>query len=274
MSKAQIVEALYEKFSKTMRVAMPALIEEYDFETQKASVKIDIKELFQNGNSQEYPVISEVPVIFPMSGGASFTMPVVRGDTCMLIFADRDIEKWLLGARNEPVNSRRAHHLSDAIAIMGLKSFNVRSKVVNNTDVLLSYEGSEIILKPEGKVEINSASEVNCNTQVMNINCKNANIKSEESTNVECKNSSITASELASINGNLKVTGDVEITGTTLIEDKLTTNNGIENSGGNLVSGGITYENHTHQYQDLQEAVNEAGPCALVKAPTNSGGPQ
>ena len=325
MSKgqAEVINDLMRKISDSMRVAMPASIESYDFKTQKADIKIDMQELYQNGTSLDYPVLSGVPVIFPRCGGASITMPVLRGDTCLVMFLDRDSTAWLLGGKNVKPKSMRSHHLSDAVAIMGLCPFTNKSPAKNNTDMLISFDGSFITLKPKGIIDITSAKEINVKTEGVIINCKNANVMAEESIDVTCKNVTVKASsnlavecqnanikvteilnaqcqtltakvsesaqvecQNASIKasgtidtetpnftqkGNMKIDGNVEVTGTSLLRGKLTSQNGIENSGANLISNGKVLETHTHTYQDVTTVIAPDGPCTVTKVPTNSG---
>lgn len=201
MSKgqAEIIDGLMQKISSSIRVAMPASIESYDFKTQKADIKIDMQELYQNDTGLEYPVLSGVPVIFPRCGGASITMPISRGDTCLVVFLDRDSTSWLLGGKGLKPKSMRNHHLSDAVAIMGLSPFTSKSPAKNNTDMLISFDGSSITLKPKGIIEIHTAKEVNIKTESVVINCKTADIKAEEAIAVECKSASVKAQESIAI---------------------------------------------------------------------------
>jgi phage gp45-like len=275
---SEVIEALQKKIAANLRVAMPAIIKKYDFKTQRADVAIDIKELYYDGSSSDYPMISGVPVIFPSSGGASITMPVKVGDGCLLIFLDRDGRNWLLGASGLAPQSRRVHHLSDAVAIIGLTAFNKVSNAENNEDVLLKFSGSNIRLKPGGIIDIHNAKEVNVKTENVVINCKNAKVNAEESANIETKTANIKASETINMEtpiftqkGNMKIEGNVEITGTSLLKDKLTSQNGIENSGANLVSNGKVFETHTHLYQDVTVVIAPEGlPCQVTKIPTPS----
>lgn len=325
MSKgqAEVINDLMRKISGGVRVAMPASIESYDFKTQKADIKIDMQELYHNGTSLDYPVLSGVPVIFPRCGGASITMPISRGDTCLVMFLDRDSTAWLLGGKNLKPKSMRSHHLSDAVAIMGLSPFTNKSPSKNNTDMLISFDGSFVTLKPKGIIDITSAKEINVKTEGVIINCKNANVTAEESIDVtcknvtvkassnlavECQNANIKATEIlnaqcqtltakvsesaqvecqnASIKasstidtetpnftqkGNMKIDGMLEVTGTSLLTGKLTSQNGIENSGANLISNGKVLETHTHTYQDVTTVIAPDGPCTVTKVPTNSG---
>ena len=211
MSKgqAEIINDLMQKISNSIRVAMPASVESYDFKTQKADIKIDMQELYQNETSLDYPVLSGVPVIFPRCGGASITMPIVRGDTCLVMFLDRDSTSWLLGGKNTKPKSMRSHHLSDAVAIMGLSPFTSKSPAKNNTDMLISFDGSFITLKPKGTIDIHTAKEINIKTENVIINCKTALVKSEETVAIECKSASVKAQENIAIEcktANIKAT--------------------------------------------------------------------
>ena len=94
---SEFLNKLAEKLSTSIRVSLPGIIEDYDFKTQKADIKIDMQELYEDGSTLDYPVLTGVPIIFPRSGGASMSLPVVRGDYCLILFLDRDISNWLIG---------------------------------------------------------------------------------------------------------------------------------------------------------------------------------
>ncbi|WPY01545.1 hypothetical protein Trichorick_01458 (plasmid) [Candidatus Trichorickettsia mobilis] len=204
-SLSDVLEALMNKINTELNVSIPGVIEKYDFKTQKANVRINIKP-YQKVDV-DFPIVPNVPVVFPRSGGASLTMPVKKGDGCLLVFSDLDAKSWLLGADNVKPQTSRRHHLTDAIAIIGLNPFTKASQAENNEDVLLSYADSKVRLKPNGIIDIHNAKEVNVKTESVIINCKNANVKAEESITAECKNASITSSENTSIdckNANIK----------------------------------------------------------------------
>jgi len=211
---SEVIEALQKKIATNLRVAMPAIIKKYDFKTQQADVQIDIKELYHDGSHSDYPMISGVPVIFPRSGGASITMPVKAGDGCLLVFLDRDASSWLLGASRAVPQSRRVHHLSDAVAIIGLTPFSKVSNAENNEDVLLQFSDSKIRLKPGGIIDIHNAFEVNIKTENVIINCKNASIKAEENINAECKTAQVKSSENTAVeckNASVKAAENISI---------------------------------------------------------------
>jgi len=246
-SNASLIQALTRKISSNLRVAMPATIEEYDFTTQKASVQIDIKELFDNETSIDYPVISDVPVIFPRSGGASFTMPINRGDNCLIMFLDRDLTAWLLGASKKKPNSQRMHDLNDAVIMMGLNPLSTKSLAKNNTDLLITYDGSNIVLKPNGEMDINSAKALNIKAENIVINCTNANIKASGEINTEAPSFKQKGEFI--IDGNFKVTGNSSLKG------NVTCDSTIQGEA-IKTSSGIDLATHKHSYNEAQNGSN------------------
>ena len=75
-----------------------------------------------NRVTKNYPLLVDVPVVFPRGGGCTLTFPVKAGDECLVIFADRCIDFWWQnGGVQEPVDDR-VHDLSDAFCIVGPQS--------------------------------------------------------------------------------------------------------------------------------------------------------
>lgn len=139
-------------------VCLPARIVSYSHKKQNASVKPVIRRQYTDGVIQDMPVIKNVPVVWPRSGGASLTFPVKRDDYCMLVFADRAIDSWLNQGGESTPNDRRMHSLNDAVAIMGIMPFSDNSKAENNDDVLLTFSDNFLRLKPNGNSEIVSGT--------------------------------------------------------------------------------------------------------------------
>lgn len=124
---AEVLRAALDSRLGTLHVALPGRVESYDAAKRRA----DVQPLVRQGYVDEagarvverLPVIADVPVVFPGSGGVRVTWPVNRGDTVLLIFCSASIDKWLaVGGDVDPLDDRR-HTLSDAVAIPGLMDF-------------------------------------------------------------------------------------------------------------------------------------------------------
>lgn len=122
---AQVIQRAIDARLADLRVALPGRIESFDPETQLARVKPLIHETHETPGGEAtapLPIVSDVPVQFPGGGGFVVTFPVAAGDPCWLVFADRALDAWLQSGRDgEPVDLRR-HALSDAVAILGVRS--------------------------------------------------------------------------------------------------------------------------------------------------------
>lgn len=139
--------ALSKAISAGLRVAMPGIIQSFDPETATCVVQPAIMgtKTDEAGNEQSAPLalLADVPVHFQCGGGVTLTFPIKAGDECLIIFSDRCIDFWWQsGGVQEPVDSRQ-HNLSDAIAIVGLRSEPRKiSGISTNTAQMRSDDGS------------------------------------------------------------------------------------------------------------------------------------
>ena len=120
-------------------------IQSFDPLTQTAQVTMNYTKTFflpnalGNYTAQQanYPVILQAPVIILGGGNGAITFPIAKGDECLILFNDRDIDNWWSsGSTNGPVATGRLHSFSDAVVLVGLRSV---------PNILLDYNSS----KPE-----------------------------------------------------------------------------------------------------------------------------
>jgi hypothetical protein len=121
---AEVLDRAIRSRLARLRVSLPGVIESYDPATRTATVKPLLKETRFDEAGEEHvealPMVCQVPVQFPGGGGFEITFPVAKGDSCMLLFADRALDKWLAsGQDSDPIDLRR-HDLSDAVALLGV----------------------------------------------------------------------------------------------------------------------------------------------------------
>ena len=73
-------------------------------------------------NVISFPVLVQCPVMVYSGGGGYLSMPIGAGDTCLVLFHDRDIDSWYASGATTTPNSNRMHSLSDGLAIVGFRS--------------------------------------------------------------------------------------------------------------------------------------------------------
>lgn len=143
-----------------IHTAIPARIISYD--SSKSQVTVKPYGVFMSGNrSLDYPLISGVPVVMPMTIGKScgIAFPIAPGDDCLLIFAEQDIGCWLDGA--DPDISM-THALSNAVAICGLSSNQnaAANKATQDSIMRLYNSGTTIDLKKDSVVISQGSSRI------------------------------------------------------------------------------------------------------------------
>ena len=108
---AEVLTSERKTINEQLRVALPGVIQSFDPDTVTAVVQPAIRyiERDNDGNkaTKDYPLLVDVPVVFPRGGGCTLTFPVKEGDECLVIFADRCIDFWWQsGGIQEPVDGR------------------------------------------------------------------------------------------------------------------------------------------------------------------------
>ena len=121
---ADLAELIRDSFSELIsdvHVCMPAEIIKYDADTMTCSAQPLIKRRFyQRKEAEKYPVINNIPVVFPRTATALIRLPVTKGDIVKLVFADHELSNWISsdGRANEYLD-KRYHHINDCFAEVG-----------------------------------------------------------------------------------------------------------------------------------------------------------
>ena len=112
--------------------------------------------------TREYPPIyPRVMFIGTVDNGIDYK--VQKGDEVLVFFCDRELESWWLTGEVSQLNSLRTHHLSDCVAIAGLRSQPLTTKTDSNLNIKsngmgINIEGNSITINADSEVKINSPS--------------------------------------------------------------------------------------------------------------------
>lgn len=144
-------QALRRQIGFNTHVALPAVVQSYNSQKQTVEAQPTVRERIITPDNQiqyvQYPLLINVPVIFPQVGNFQFTFPISQGDECLIIFSDVSIDNWWLkGNVQNPVEQRR-HDLSDGMAIFGLVN---QSKLQGRQKPAVPSDGMAIINTENG----------------------------------------------------------------------------------------------------------------------------
>ncbi len=134
MDRAQLLNDLQEAIRSSLDgrqvgiwTAMPCIVQSVNFTNMTIEAQPAIQGTLSDQNGKEtsvdYPLLINVPIVFPSAGGFTITFPIAQGDEVLVIFASRCIDAWWQngGNANRPME-KRMHDLSDGFAIPGPKS--------------------------------------------------------------------------------------------------------------------------------------------------------
>lgn len=154
-----LLKTLMNNLSNNLRVAIPGIIEAFDPVTQTATVQPALREKIANRDLyQEWvniPLLLDVPIVLPRAGGFVLTMPVQKGDECLVIFSDMCIDAFFSNGGVQNQLEKRRHDLSDGIAIMGMWSQpNKISNYSTTAAELRSLDGNTKISMNTGTINM------------------------------------------------------------------------------------------------------------------------
>jgi hypothetical protein len=138
--------------------AMPGRVEKYFPGAQSANVQLVVKarSVGESGDVQaeEIATLTAVPVLHVGGGGFRVVCPVATGDTCLVVFASRSIDKWT--AQGGIVDPATEHHhdISDGVAIVGLRDYKHLLKNAPTDRLSLGHDAGATIEISQSKVRV------------------------------------------------------------------------------------------------------------------------
>lgn len=147
-----------QKKNTMMQINCHQVGEIVSFNPDKQTAEVQIKMSLEiNGEIKQYPLLIDCPCIILSGGEGALTMPISAGDSCLVLFNDRDIDNWYAGGQTMPPRTGRLHDFSDAIALVGLrnKKNQISGYFAQGTE--LKY-GSSTIKLENGKVTVTNGT--------------------------------------------------------------------------------------------------------------------
>lgn len=159
MSLAEVINAALDYRLANVRVAIPGQVEYYDAAKQTATVQPLVQDRFVDGAEElveSLPALVGVPVAFPSGGGFVITFPLAKGDTGLLVLADRPLDQWLAkGGVVDPVDVR-THSLAGAVFYPGLHDSKHKLASASASDLVIGDDDGDALmtLKGDGSILI------------------------------------------------------------------------------------------------------------------------
>ncbi|HIF6263887.1 TPA: Gp138 family membrane-puncturing spike protein [Raoultella ornithinolytica] len=162
-----VVHIVQKKAKLAVTNALPGIIRSFDSETVTCDVDIAVTlRMTKAGTLYEdfqyefarYPILVDLPVVFPRGGGVTLTFPVKEGDECLIVFSSRSIDFWWQSGGVQERADGRVLDLSDAFVIPGPQSQVKRISGISTTAAQLrTDDGSAFIeVASNGAVTITS----------------------------------------------------------------------------------------------------------------------
>lgn len=161
----QEIENTARSVTRDMHTALPGIIKAFDASKGTVSVLPVGKFTTADGFKIDYPLLTDVPIVFPFSktANAGIAFPITVGDDCIVIFSEIELDAWRSGSES---TSQLHFDLSNGVCIPGLfaKNNSAMQKAVSRKGVVIASGGREVIVG--STIEINGNVKINGNLSV------------------------------------------------------------------------------------------------------------
>lgn len=146
----QIENVCKDKINE-VHTALPGEITSFNPGAGTATVKPSGRYTTPNNKRLAYPQISGVPVVFPycQSLGCGFSFPVKKGDNCLIVVSEVELDEWRSGAESE---GNLRFDLTSAICIPGLLcgGGDIISQASQQNSAIMKAGDNLVIVSDEG----------------------------------------------------------------------------------------------------------------------------
>lgn len=193
-----VINTALKTNGENLHVASPATILRFDSVNQRADVKLSLKTKLKDETEIDGVDILNAPVIIASSGSYAITQPINVGDSCLVVFCDKSIDRWKKDGEGFAPEHPRNHDFSDAVIILGVNS--EKTKIDNYNQEALEIRtldnSKKIAVEKAGNLQI-----ISNNVNITIDNDNNINVAGANSINITSDGSKL---ELPN-NGKVKI---------------------------------------------------------------------
>jgi hypothetical protein len=163
------LEFAIQQINKNMFVAVPAIINSYDASTRRAVAQIALKQVFTDGTEQSYPLVSDVPILFPASSKFVIQMPLDKGDAVMLLFSQRGIGTFKQTLKEESPSKESFFSMHDAVAIVGFGALSI-TPAVSDALTMQNNDGTSYLSLTDDEIKIETTTKITLTSPDIEVN--------------------------------------------------------------------------------------------------------
>lgn len=178
----QIQEISNSNTAQEMNCIRIGVIQEFYPKNLTAQVRL-VDKMLTGLNPDGSQILKEYPPIYAKICYCNpfCTFPLTQGMECVLLFNDRELETWFINGGSNIQAYPRMHDLTDAIAIVGIRSLPQMIQIL--TDCLhLFYGQSDLQLKAQQavlnspQIDLNGTNTTNINSATITLQGDTVNI--------------------------------------------------------------------------------------------------
>lgn len=168
--------AVLDGRQSTIWTAMPGIVKAVNLTKMTCEVQPSIQGQIEDENGRiqavNYPLLVDVPIVFPSAGGFMITLPLAAGDEVLVVFASRCIDAWWQSGGIQRPMEARMHDLSDGFAIPGPRSQpKLPAGAISATAAQIRNDAgtSYVEIAADGKIKLVAPAEIDLTATLVKV---------------------------------------------------------------------------------------------------------
>ncbi|MCP4482082.1 MAG: hypothetical protein GY817_04685 [bacterium] len=153
MTMNKLLETHFKASIAGINTAMPALVKAFNADNKTCDVKPVFKKKYSDNEIVEYPLLTDVPIVYPQTKKAIISYPLEVDDYVLLVFNQRSIDRFKQVGGIEEHKDNRICHLNDAVAFVGVYPLG-QGEPAFSDGLEIKFGDMIVKLYENGKVEI------------------------------------------------------------------------------------------------------------------------
>jgi len=153
----RLLREYFEYNMTNVHTAFPGSVDKYDPDKRRADIQPFLKRKLPDGQFMNFPIITDVPVLFFGTKNCSIHAPLEKGDEVLVVVCERSTDQWRdEGGTGIEDDDPRRFNLMDSFAIPGLfaKGYHKTPK----TGLSIVYKEKHKILIDDDKITIENGT--------------------------------------------------------------------------------------------------------------------
>jgi hypothetical protein len=157
ISLNEVIHEIVSNILLGVHTSIPAKVERFDSDKLLIDATPSIHFRHHDGTVTKIGTIYNIPICYPRSADSIIYFPLKKGDSVLLVVAEKSIDEWMENSNKAP-DDPRTYCISDAFAIPGVYPAGAGAMPSNKESMCINFKGQSIEITKDGNIKLGAGT--------------------------------------------------------------------------------------------------------------------